>query len=301
MKVKKITEIINGYMYEDLIDQKILKVQNKLDGSMITFVKLPNGVIKAKSKMSFISPQAEMANNIFAKNINIRNLVTSSLECYDTCIFELVSPKNQIVLEYQNTQLILLQLRDENGVYVDSKTIGDLYDVEVSDEFIFTLDELLEKKENDIGIEGWVVTTPDGHYKIKTDWYMQLHGLVTEGTRENLLIKTILDKNIDDVISQLVPGEKKDFIVETTEKVNHKFNHMVMQFKELRRKYFHNFKENKQEFAIKHSKEEMFTGVIRTLDTSFRDVEQVAEEQVKKHILHITRKLELARNWIDKR
>ncbi len=303
MKIKKIIKKINGYMYDDLIKQEILAVHDKLDGSMITFVKLPNGNVVAKTKMSFISDQAMLAYEIYNTRDNMKNMINELIDTGYTPIFEVTSHRNQIVLEYHLTELWLLQIRDIDGQYMrDINTVADAYHISSATSFpksTHTLDNLLTRKKLEEGIEGWVVTTKNGHYKIKTDWYFQLHGLVTEGTRENLLIKTILDENIDDVISQLMPGEKRDFIEDITDKVNHKFNHLVVEFKELRRKYFQDFKSNRKEFAIAYSKDELFSSIMRTLNTSFREVEQVAEKSVKEHILNKTKQLGAARIWIE--
>ena len=147
--------------------------------------------------------------------------------------------------------------------------------------------------------EGFVITTNKTFFKIKHETYVQMHGLVTEGTRENLLIKTILDKNLDDVISQIPPGEKLDFIIAVEKIVNSRFNKMVVDFKELRRKFFQDFGEDRKKFALKHSKDEMFSPVMKTLNTSFRDVEQTAEGKVTEYILHVTRDLNKAKTWLN--
>jgi len=136
-----------GSMYEDVAKETIIKVQDKLDGSMIMFVKFPNGAIRAKSKMSFISPQANIAQEILNKNKDLRTLVGSSLSSGDTCIFELTSPKNQIVLDYQNTELTLLQIRDIDGKYVDSNLIAEAFNVKSAKEFNLTLDEMMKLRE----------------------------------------------------------------------------------------------------------------------------------------------------------
>ncbi len=288
-----------GSMYEDVVKETIIKVQDKLDGSMITFVKFPNGVIRAKSKMSFISSQAKMAQDIFDSSKNIKRLVCSSLETYSSCVFELVSPKNQIVLEYQNTRLVLLQYRTSNGEYHDSKDLSDTYRVQHSKEFEYTLDEMMDLRGRSEGIEGWVITTSNGMYKIKTTWYMQLHGLVTEGTRENLLIQTILDDNIDDVIAQLENGEKKDFIVETTAKVQHKVNHIIKEFKDLALKFSLEY-HDKKSFAKKYNKHPCFHMVVKVIDLiDINTIETIAEYRVKEHVLFSTRKLNMAQEWLE--
>lgn len=302
-----------GWMYEDVKHKKITRVQNKEDGSIISFVKFENGEIRAKSKTSFESDQAQMAQELYNNNKKYREYIDMCLDCNSVPIFELCSPENQIVLEYQETKLVLLQVREKNsGEYSNIEAFKEAYygpihyGIEVAEDFpesMKNLDDLLARKEIDTSdIEGWIITFEDGQMaKIKTDKYLSLHGLIgPDAFRENLLIKTILDGNIDDVIAALVPGEKKNKIIYLSEKVEHRFNHLVVEFKELRRKYFQDFGEVRKDFAIEHSKDELFGSVMKTLKTSFRDVEQTAEKAVKEHIERSTNSLGKAKEWIGK-
>ena len=297
-----------GWMYEDIKNKKIIELANKEDGSIISFVKFKNGKIRAKSKTSFESDQARMAQEVFDNNVYMQKEVNRMLDDGETPIFELVGPENQIVLEYQNTELILLQIRDYDGHYFGKKTLiekASIMNVNVAESFpesMMNLDDLLTRKEIDQSdIEGWVVTFEDGQMaKIKTDKYLSLHGLIgPDAFRENLLIKTILDGNIDDVISALVPGEKKDKIVTLTEKVEHKFNHLVVEFKKLRGSYYNEFYENRKDFALKHSKNPLFSYVMKSLNTPFRDVEKTAEESVKTYIEKKCNSLSNAKEWVE--
>ena len=217
-----------GWMEEDVKDKKIVRVQDKLDGSVISAVKFPNGEVRMKSKMSFTSEQAQMAQKLYNENENLRNMLEYSFSVGHSLVFELVSPENQIVLEYDDTKLVLLQIRDnENGEYYNSTLnywYSETYNIEraLSYKGNFTnLNKLLKMKETEENIEGWIVTFEDGQLaKIKTTWYLQLHGLIgPDAFRENLLVETILNENIDDVISNLVPGVKKDKIIKLTENV----------------------------------------------------------------------------------
>jgi len=298
-----------GWMYDDVKDKKITRVQNKEDGSIISFVKFPNGSIRAKSKTSFISDQAQAAQEFFDRNSIMKEEVDHLLSKGKTPIFELVGPENQIVLEYQNTELILLQIRNEDGTYMSEKDLKcysmnmGIKQAEVFDESYHNLDYLLELKEtNQENIEGWVVTFEDGQMaKIKTVHYLSLHGLIgPDAFRENLLVKTILDGNIDDVISALVPGEKKDKIVLMNEKVSHKFNDLVVEFIRLRGEYFNKYQENRKEFALKYKKHPLFSSVMKTLNTSMRDVEKTAEGAVTEFILRQCKSLGEAKDFLSK-
>lgn len=290
--------------------KKIQSVQNKEDGSLIQFIPfLIDGVeselkFYAKSKMTFDSDQAKMAQELFDCNENLRKLIQNSFKDRYTIIFELVSPKNQIVLSYDTTELRVLQIRNlDTGEYLkwDRESISFIESKGIkcaAQQELISIDVLLNLKTTMRAIEGWVITFEDGmKAKIKTDEYLALHGLFTNVTRENVLIEIILNDEIDDVIGR-AQGEKLDFILEITEKVQHKFNHLVQEYKELRRKYFQDFEEDRKKFAMKHSKDKLFNGVMKELKTSFKDIEEIAEKRVKEYILKETSSLTAAQNWI---
>lgn len=300
-----------NWMYQDVYDKKIVAVADKCDGSMITFVKLPNGTVVAKSKMSFISEQARMAQELYSKDLTLQLYIKNLLDYNCIPIFELVSPHNQIVLNYNSTELRLLQIRYNKdfeeikaGDYYDTDTLFlDGVKIKITDQLdssYYNLDKLLYLKTIETDIEGYVGMFDDGQmFKIKTDWYLQLHGLVTDKLRENLLIKTILDENIDDVLSQVIPGEKRDFIIATTNKVTHKFNHLVIQFETLRDKYVNECKSDRKMFAMKYSKEPIFSEVMKSLVNDIENIEVFAKTAVTNHILKKTYSLKDAKEWIN--
>lgn len=309
-----------GWMYEDVKDKKVVRVQDKLDGSIISFVKFPNGTVRAKSKMSFTSDQALMAQGIYDINKPIRSLVETAMNDGYVPIFELVSPDNQIVLEYDNTDLVLLQMRKiSDGSYASKelmKSYLKLWDLkgsqeywlldERSDAYMDPLEWLLNEKPTKEGIEGWIVTFEDGQMaKIKTDWYIQLHGLIgPDAFRENLLVQTILEGNIDDVISQLAEGAKKERVIELSEKVQHDFNHKVVEYKKLRGEYFNVFTEDRKKFALQYSPggktpHYLFGFVMKNLHGKLQDVEKIAEGVAKDYILKRCSSLSDAKKYIE--
>jgi hypothetical protein len=163
------------------------------------------------------------------------------------------------------------------------------------------LDLLLIAKECVENREGEVVTFSNSQMaKIKNLHYLELHGLIgPDAFRENLLIQSIINGSIDDVISALVPGPKKDSIVELEEKVSHKFNSLVQDFIELREKYFGECGADRKTFAIKYNKNTMFGSVIRTVQNDASEVEKMAEKAVKEYILKITKSLGDAKKWVE--
>ena len=290
-----------GWMYDDVKNKAITRIQNKEDGSVISFVEFANGKVRAKSKMSFISPQAVMAQEVYDNDEALRSAIEYSFRMGATMVFELVSPENQIVLEYQNTELRLLQVREYDGRYhPNPNLIAEKEGLTYSETFSHkTLYDLLTLKEtSQDNIEGWVVTFNDGQMaKIKTNKYLSLHGLIgPDAFRENLLVQTILEGNIDDVISALVPGIKKDKLLAITAKVEANFNSLVTEFIDLHAKYINEFKSDRKQFALVHKADRMFSGLMKALNDPS---EANAERAARDYILRQCKSLSSAQKYLQ--
>ncbi|NBP58033.1 hypothetical protein EBU71_16140, partial [bacterium] len=204
-------------MYSIVKNYKIKFVNNKEDGSIATFVRLPNGKIVGKSKMGFDNDQANGINKIYKTRTDIKNFVDWCLSNDIVPIFEYVSPSNRIVLRYLEEDLILLRMRDNTtGKHLDLKNyldkIGAIRIAPFEDDFV-DLDNLIEVTAKTIDKEGVIVQAEDEEgkdffFKLKTPWYSARHGLLTTDIfKENLIIEFILDDKIDDVLGQIPEDE----------------------------------------------------------------------------------------------
>lgn len=198
-------------LYSRVKNFTIKDVQLKEDGSIVSFIKLPNGKVVGKTKMGFTNDQADSINRIYNTNSKLKEFVDWSLENDLVAIFEYVSPVNRIVVKYKKEDLVLIKLRNNvTGEYIDfHKYQFQFPDINFVKQIDFNLDQLIELSKTEEDIEGWIVHSIDDlgndqFYKIKTDWYNSLHGLLTEDIyRENVLISHILDDKIDDVLAQI--------------------------------------------------------------------------------------------------
>jgi T4 RnlA family RNA ligase len=197
--------------YSLIKDLKIKSIHNKEDGSIASFIRLPNGDVIGKSKMSFESGQALGMNRLYKSNSDLKRFVDWSLDNDLVAIFEYVAPTNRIVLKYSDEELILLRLRDnKTGEYLDlSKYSDKIGSVKVAPSDVGTLDELVELSHSVEDKEGWIIEFTNGLFiKIKTSWYCELHGLLTDDLyREHILVNYILDEKIDDVLGQIPETE----------------------------------------------------------------------------------------------
>jgi len=206
-------------LYSVVKNYKIKFINNKEDGSIASFIKLPNGKIIGKSKMGFDNDQADGINRVYKTNKDIKSLVDWALNNNIVPIFEYVAPNNRIVLRYPSEELILLRLRDNvTGKHIDIRDhldkVGSIRVAPFEDE-IKDLDHLIELNATQVDKEGSIVTCEDEHgrdffFKLKTPWYCERHGLLTEDLyREHIIIGYILDDKIDDILGQVPEDEKE--------------------------------------------------------------------------------------------
>lgn len=288
------------YQYSDLVNLKINRVDDKLDGSMIRFIRLPNGKILAKTKMGLDNQQCILAQNLYNKDLNLQKFVETTLEQGKAAIFELISLYNRIVVVYQKTELRLLQLRCEaTGEYVDIHNdpfVKSCNILLVSKENPLPLSEYIEKAKTEKGIEGWVFTFCNGQLvKLKTEEYFSLHGILTENlTRENLIISMILDETIDDAISRLDVTDVRRTVAETLQKLVS--NYLKTQTEEVL-SLISKYSGDKKTWAMAYRNEELFSVAARLLSKTDNIAEGIEKGLIAKLKLE-TYHLSDARAWL---
>jgi T4 RnlA family RNA ligase len=289
---------VTDSMYSVVKNYKVRFINNKEDGSIASFIKLPNGKIVGKSKMGFDNDQSNGINKIYKTNPDVKSFVDWCLGNDIVAIFEYVAPHNRIVLRYSCEELILLRLRDnKTGRHIDIKEhldkIGSIKIAPFEDDN--TLDDLVELAKKEVDKEGWIVQFENGQLvKIKTDWYCERHGLLTNDLyRENVIIGYILDDKIDDILGQ-IPEEE----VEAHERIN-KIISIVKRaitdkVAEIRRSYqvFVNMGEDRKEYALKHIKDPNF-GYVMAMSNG-KDPYDLAKDYIEGK----TKRLMIARDWL---
>lgn len=285
-------------MYSIVKNYKIKYINNKEDGSIASFVKFPNGKVYGKSKMGFDNDQANGINKIYKTNSDIKNLVDWCLDNDIIPIFEYVAPHNRIVLRYPNEELILLRLRNNiTGEHIDIKEhldkIGSIKIAPFDDDN--TLDGLIEKSRTEIDKEGWIVQFDNGHMvKVKTDWYCERHGLLSEDIyREHIIIGYILDDKIDDVLGQ-IPEEEKEAHERINKIISIVKRALADKVVDINNSYkiFVNLGKDRKEYALKFREEPNFGYVMamaKGVDTF---------ELAKNWLRDKTKRLQISRDWL---
>ena len=319
-------------LYSVVKNYKIKFVNNKEDGSIASFIKLPNGKIIGKSKMGFDNDQADGINRVYKTNKEVKSLVDWSLDNNIVPVFEYVAPNNRIVLRYPSEELILLRLRDNvTGKHIDIRDhldkVGSIRVSPFEDE-IKDLDQLIELTATQVDKEGSIVTCEDEmgrdfFFKIKTPWYMSLHGLLTDDLyREHIIIGYILDDKIDDILGQIPEDEKEAHIRinKIIDIVKKSISDKVSEIEKDYRQYV-SMNISKKDYAINHRKNNPNFGFVMNM-VKADDLKKMSKEEIldiydnmedyekslqrcepyemaKMWLRDLTKRLNLSREWLQ--
>lgn len=287
----------------NLLNKKIKSIHNKEDGSLITFIKLPDETVLATTKMTFENDQSKVAQFRYENNVeNIKPLIDYCLNNEIISIFELTGPLNRLVLKYNETKLILLRLRcNKTGELLDFNVLPDnlINNIPIAtNENYNSLDEMISLSETIEDKEGWVIVLENGlMLKIKTKWYFNLHRLLSDDIhRENTIIEIILDEKLDDIYSKL--DEKDSEIKENIELIKNKVYSFIEEKKKIVDNKINEFKNtynsDKKSFVLNNIDNEDFHLFIKVINGT--DYYKVIETFIRKN----TYKLEDARKFLNK-
>lgn len=169
----------------------ITKIQRKLDGSMVAPFRLGKYIRwGTKAGLSDVALAAEV---FVASHPGFVEFAEAEINRGYTPIFEFCSPRYQIVEKQEKDTLTYICSRNMiTGVYDYSKTV--LVDNNIPP----TLEDVLNTVRALPDMEG-VVIIGDDHYKVKSDWYIQLHRAKDDINSEHKIIGLILDQKLDDL------------------------------------------------------------------------------------------------------
>ena len=202
-------------------------IMEKMDGSMIRPM-MVNGVLRLGTKMGVtdVSVQAEgclrkiarmspaewdMAQLGHVENAHynwLKDMMMQNL----TPLFEFVAPDNQIVLNYEKSDLVLLAIRDNiTGEYLDIEVMRDNGYFTVVDTYGSVegnLDDYIFRARQLEGREGDIIRFTDGQMlKIKNDWYVRIHKTLDRIRFDRNIVDIIINNNMDDVLPMLPENE----------------------------------------------------------------------------------------------
>lgn len=208
---------------ENIDWHRVVRIMDKRDGSMVTPI-IVHDRIKFKTKKSFDTKEAALADQIAANTPRGVEWIKTILHMGLTPTFEVTSPKYPIVLKYAKDELTLLHIREnDTGRYLTEAEMqilapiyGHMFPVaeNVIDKFSWMMADagvpftrevqwgmLKHAAETTEGVEGWVIQFDDGEMvKLKTTWYCALHHSVTF-TRWRDIARSVVADQSDDLKS----------------------------------------------------------------------------------------------------
>ena len=189
-------------------------VLEKLDGSMIRPIPTPEG-FRLATKMG-ITDVAMNAELFVADKPHYATFINKCIQKRTTPIFEWVSRKNRIVVDYPEDNLILTGLRyNDTGKYVDYQVMSDYATawnipvVKAVDGLAVQNIDLFVKqvREWDDG-EGIVLRFDSGHMvKVKADDYVLRHKSKDSISQEKNVLQCLLNDAVDDLVPLLTPED----------------------------------------------------------------------------------------------
>lgn len=205
---------------EQLVKEQFIECYEKRDGSMVTPILTASGKVLFKTKKSFFSDVANLANQTVPDAVYEHSKLL--LQNGFTPIWEFTHPDCRIVIDYHpRDNFTLLAVRhNESGVFVAYDSLATIKGINLIQRYEMTWDEIRDSIENDTGIEGYVLLLKDGRrVKYKTHWYLEMHRTMTE-LRERDVAEAVANENVDDMKSLLVSqGQNIDQIVEIETRV----------------------------------------------------------------------------------
>lgn len=194
----------------------------KLDGSMICPYRVSGGEVIWGTKMGKTEFSYDVAAFV-AKNEKYLKFFEYCERMGISPVFEWMSPKNRVVIDYGDTeQLVLLAARDKFfGSYINLQEFLKKFETESNKipvveyfESGKTLDENLKQKIRQLpsNQEGVCIRFKSGHYiKLKGESYCLLHRIKSEIEHERGVVTLILEEKADD-LKPLLPKEQVELL-----------------------------------------------------------------------------------------
>lgn len=235
---------------QNIIDENgVKRITVKADGSLIYFFMIDDKLY-AKTKFNSFSVQSEYAIQIVNNNKKLKENIIRLIKESKTPLFEFVSPRNRIVIQYNKEQLIYLGSRNMITGDYDFRTIPDIDNIEY---YLFNTRDIdigISNINNISDLEGVVITlNNDDMIKIKTENYLNSHYLVNGIFNERNLASLLINDEIDDIISKFADDDNiLSFIEQTKKKVLPVYNNYIY----LSKLFYDNNKDlDRKDYAIK--------------------------------------------------
>lgn len=243
-------------------DVRIFTSLEKQDGSLIIPYLDSSNEIKFKTKFSFDNSIIDEVNLLIKKQKQTYKLFINELYKLNyQPLFEYISPTNKIVVDYNKSDLVLIAIRDMNDFsYIEFYKYNKIMDLinkynisttKINKMKNITLKEYYNQIKDLSGIEGFVVYTNKGLFKLKTEWYMEKHRVANISLNDKKIRELIVNNKIDEI-----DFNNDDLLRERIKNLEIEYINLYNDFEEVLNKY-KNINRIDKEIAIKISNEKL--------------------------------------------
>ena len=182
-------------------------IMEKMDGSMIRPI-LVDGYLRLATKMGVTNVAMDAEAWLAAQPGPLGELKRAYLRAmvvfHTTPIFEWVSPFNQIVLAYEEADLVYLGARDNlTGEYMFDEA-APFTKVPRYGSVEGNITDYIARQREAEDREGDIIRFADGHMlKVKNDWYVRIHKTMDRITFDRNIVDLIINEEVDDVLPML--------------------------------------------------------------------------------------------------
>ena len=272
--------------YADDIDWETAQIQEKVDGSIVKAYYFngewhwaTNGCIDAKD--AYLNGTNNNFMDIIKSSDNFDDIDYAKLDKFYTYIFELVSPMNQIVVEYPIAHLYHIGTRSNLTGAEFNINIGiqKPHVYKISDPNIEKLVEEVEKlNEDTCEKEGFIVCDSNYHrVKIKNSQYLLLHhSLMSRNLPKESAVDAILfndEEKINAILSYprlIVQFKYYDWQVT-------KFLYEVELYVKMARSLYESVHHSRKDFALKVRNDKYAMFAFKAIDYPYFDFKQLIE------------------------
>ena len=202
----------------------------KLDGSMISPFLVNNKLVYGTK--AGVTDVSKLAEKFISNKKKYYNFSMEMISNDYTPMFEYVSRKQRIVIDYPEDNLILTGIRHmKTGEYMSidqMKRIGDKFNIPVVKTYgsINDINEFIELTKSLVNAEGYVVRFDGQMFKVKADEYCQIHHTVSYFESEKNAVMMVLEDKVDDILPSL-PDYKADKLKKFNDDVHHFIIHKL--------------------------------------------------------------------------
>lgn len=179
-------------------------VMEKMDGSMIRPI-IVDGYLRLATKMGVTNVAMDAEAWLAAQDPSLKKWLRRCVEDSVTPLFEWISPFNQIVLAYEEADLVYLGTRcNTSGWYMMDASGNRFNTVPRYGSVEGNISDYIARQRGAEGREGDIIRFADGQMlKIKNDWYVRIHKTVDRIVFDRNIVDLIINEEVDDVLPML--------------------------------------------------------------------------------------------------